>query len=300
MSKINLFERITAQIADAIAAGAADYAMPWHRASDPLHCPANAISGRAYRGLNVLTLWVEGEAKGYSLGQWATYRQWCEHGAQVRKGERGTTVFFWQQRPGDRPADSAEQEPRRPAFVAKAFTVFNAAQVEGFTPQTPPSLSEQEREARAERFVQHTGAAIAHGGDSAFYSPCTDRIHMPEFGRFRSAAAYYSVLAHELTHWSGSKHRLDRSLGNRFGSKAYAMEELIAELGAAFTCARLGIETEPRRDHAPYIASWLTVLRNDPRAIFAAASKAQEAADYLESLAIDPRGPRKACPTFQK
>lgn len=297
MAKINLFARITAQIAEAIEAGAPDYVMPWHGSSGALHCPSNAISGRPYRGLNILTLWVEGEARGFASGQWATYRQWSEHGAQVRKGERSTTVFFWQQRAGDSSADSTDQEPRRPAFVAKAFTVFNAAQVDGFNPSVPPILSEQERETRIERFLQNTRAAITHGGDSAFYSPSADRIHMPEFGRFKSATAYYSTLAHELTHWTGAKHRLDRRLDNRFGSEAYAMEELIAELGAAFTCARLAISTEPRRDHAPYIASWLKALRSDPRAIFAAASKAQEAADFLELLTTSPDSPSAVCLT---
>lgn len=295
MAKINLFERITAQIAEAIEAGAPDYVMPWHRSSGALHCPSNAISGRHYRGLNILTLWIEGEARGFASGQWATYRQWSDHGAQVRKGERGSTVFFWQQRVGDSSADSTDQEPRRPAFVAKAFTVFNAAQVDGYNPAMPLALSEQEREARMERFVQNTGAAITHGGDSAYYSPAADHIHMPDFERFKSAAAYYSTLAHELTHWTGAKHRLDRCLGNRFGSEAYAMEELIAELGAAFTCARLAIATEPRRDHAPYIASWLKALRNNPRAIFSAARKAQEAADYLDRLTTSADSASTAC-----
>lgn len=281
MSKVTLFERVTAQIADAIAEGAPGYSMPWHRSSHAVHCPSNAISGRSYRGLNVLTLWIESEARGFSSGKWATYKQWSEQGIQVRKGERGTPVFFWKQRPKDSLQGIDEQEPRRPAFIAKAFTVFNADQVNGFSPQALPTLSEHEREVLAEKFLQQTGAVLIHGGDKAFYLPGTDTVHLPEFGRFKSAAAYYSTLAHELTHWTGAKHRLNRSLGNKFGSEAYAIEELIAELGAAFTCARLSITTEPRRDHAPYIASWLKALRNDPRAIFAAASKAQEASDYL-------------------
>jgi antirestriction protein ArdC len=284
--KTNIFERITNQIIDAIVAGAPEFSMPWHRTGRSLDCPTNAITGRAYRGLNVVTLWMDGQAAGFQSGQWATYRQWREHGAQVRKGERGTPVFFWQQREqAPHEQDQDESGQRQSGFIAKAFTVFNADQVTGYCPQPIPELPETERLARAEAFASATGAVIEYGGDCACYIPSRDTVQMPEFAQFRTPEAYYAVLCHELTHWSGSKHRLDRQLGNRFGSQAYAMEELVAELGAAFTCARLGIATEPRRDHAPYVASWLKTLRNDPRAIFAAASKAQQASDYLAGLA---------------
>jgi antirestriction protein ArdC len=232
----------------------------------------------------VLTLWLQGSAAGFGSGQWATYRQWSESGAQVRKGERGSQVFFWQQRGKAGVASDDGDDRRRLGFVAKAFTVFNADQVDGFTPAAMPTLSERDRDAQAEQFVHNLGAAIEHGGDRAFYSPGYDRIHMPDFGQFRSPSGYYSVLSHELTHWTGAKHRLDRNLSTRFGSADYAMEELIAELGAAFTCAKLGLCTQPRRDHAPYVASWLQALRGDSRAIFTAASKAQEATDFLFSL----------------
>lgn len=279
--KQTIFDRITNQIIAAIDAGANDYIMPWHRTGTMLDCPTNAITGRNYRGLNVLTLWIDGESAGFSTGKWATYRQWNEHGAQVRKGERGTPVFFWQQRGNGSPEQDGDNDRRRTGFVAKAFTVFNADQVDGAHFDTPPVLSEDERNAQAEAFVRKTGATILHGGDRAYYAPGPDHVQMPEFGQFKSGTAYYYTLAHELTHWSGAKHRLNRNFSNRFGSAGYAMEELIAELGAAFTCARLGLPTEPRRDHAPYIASWLKALRGDSRAIFTAASKAQEAADFL-------------------
>jgi antirestriction protein ArdC len=285
VSKINLFERITAQIADAITSGAADFVMPWHRTGKALDFPTNAISGRAYRGLNVLTLWMNGQAAGFETGQWATYRQWNDNGAQVRKGERGSTIFFWQQRGHDNREQDGGEDRRRGGFIAKSFTVFNADQVDGFLPIVRPQLAEDERDARAEEFVHQVGATIQHGGDRAYYAPGSDTIQMPDFGQFKSSNGFYSTLAHELTHWTGAKHRLDRQLGNRFGSEAYAMEELVAELGAAFTCARLELKTEPRLDHAPYIASWLKALRSDPRAIFTAATKAQDAADYLERLA---------------
>lgn len=283
--KPTIFERITNQIVAAIEAGSADYIMPWHRSGMAIDCPTNAITGRSYRGLNVVTLWMDGQAAGFRTGQWATYRQWSEHGAQVRKGERGVPVFFWQSRESQAADRDDGAEVRRGGFIAKAFTVFNADQVDGFTPQAAPELSEQTRIDRFEEFVGNLGAKIVVGGDQAYYSPAHDQVHLPSYAQFKTATAYAATLTHELTHWTGAKHRLDRNLANRFGSDGYAVEELIAELGAAFICARLGIATEPRRDHAPYIASWLAVLRGDPRAILSAASKAQEASDYLTDFA---------------
>lgn len=279
--KTNIFERITNQIIAAIEEGAVNFTMPWHRTGKALDCPTNAITGRAYRGLNVVTLWMDGHAAGFGTGQWATYRQWNQHGAQVRKGERGTPIFFWQQRGHNDPEQDGGEDRRRGGFIVKCFTVFNADQVDGFVPAFQPKISEGDRNARAEDFIRQVGATIQHGGDRAYYAPGSDTVQMPDFSQFKTATGFYATLAHELTHWTGAKHRLDRRLDNRFGSEAYAMEELVAELGAALTCARLGLNTEPRVDHAPYIASWLKALRSDPRAIFTAAGKAQEAADFI-------------------
>jgi antirestriction protein ArdC len=168
--------------------------------------------------------------------------------------------------------------------VARAFRVFNAEQVDDFAPTPAHLLPESERLAAAEAFFHGQGASVWFGSDSAFYDPASDVISMPAFSRFKSASAYYSAFAHELAHWSGAKCRLNRDLSGRFGSEAYAMEELIAELAAAFIAAHLGLGCEPRRDHAPYIASWLRVLRGDNRAIMAAAIRAQSATDYLIKL----------------
>lgn len=150
--------------------------------------------------------------------------------------------------------------------------------------QSVEDLSEDQRIAAAERFFVSSGATVRHGGNRAFYTPTGDFIQMPQFAQFVDAKSYYSVLAHEHTHWTGAKERLDRVFGARFGDAAYAFEELVAELGAAFLCAGLGLENEPRADHASYVASWLRTLKNDKKAIFKAASKAQAAADYLQSL----------------
>jgi antirestriction protein ArdC len=138
-------------------------------------------------------------------------------------------------------------------------------------------------------FVARTGAAIVHGGNRACFVPKLDEIHMPPRELFTGSAtssateAYYSTLLHELVHWTGPAHRCDRDLSGRFGTEAYAMEELVGELGAAFLCAELRIAVEPRADHAQYLAHWLNVLKADKRAIFTAASKAGEAVAFLRA-----------------
>ena len=166
-------------------------------------------------------------------------------------------------------------------FSPVAIRCFNAAQVDGYTTVADPEVSMPERIELAETFFHAIQAEVRHGGNQAFYAPASDHIQMPPFGAFNENLSYYSVLAHEHTHWTAPAFRCDRQLGKRFGDGAYAAEELIAELGAAFTCAHLGLSTEPREDHAQYLASWLRVLKADSRAIFTAASKAQQATDWM-------------------
>ena len=290
MLPIDLFERITRQIISEIQAGAGAYQMPWHRWGEGTAQPINAINGRSYRGINILLLWAAAEAAGYASGQWATYRQWAEAGGQVRKGEKSTVILFWKNACKSKTkADEAEEVgPGRTRFVARTFCVFNSEQVDGIEPSVSlPVLSPEERVETADAFVAATGANIRHGGDVACYVADVDQIWLPQFAQFRDVESYYSVLAHECVHWSGAAHRLNRNLSSRFGSESYAMEELIAEIGAAFIAGHLSLAIEPRRDHAAYIASWLRILRDDPRAILTAAAKSQEAADYLIGFSAD-------------
>ena len=203
-------------------------------------------------------------------------------GANVRKAEKATLVVFWKFsdlgiNEGSK-KEEGEEESRR-SVLARGYSVFNADQVDGFRPPQMPPIPDVERVQTAENFFSALGADIRHGGNRACYSPRTDHIQMPRFEVFLSALAYYSTLAHESTHWTGAVPRLNRA---RLGGEAYAAEELIAELGAAFLCAELGLSNEPRPDHAAYLASWLRVLKNDKRAIFTAASKAQAAVDYMQ------------------
>lgn len=287
--KSDIYERITVQIIEAIEEGAGEFRMPWHVGGSECFSPANAASRRPYRGVNVLCLWAVAMRRGYESGLWATYNQWKELGAQVRKGEKAAPVVFW--KITDKAGREVEEDDirRMPAkdrlFLARGYNVFNAAQVEGFTPPPVPMLDESSRNSDAEGFFARLGARVRHGGASACYIPGLDEIFMPRFEAFRDAAGYYSTFAHEATHWSGAPHRLGRELKAKFGSEGYAMEELVAEFGAAFLCAALKISVTPRPDHAAYISGWLDVLRRDRRAVFAAASHAQKAVDWMSERA---------------
>lgn len=279
--RFDIHQHITDSIIAAIERGAGEWQMPWHRGSGH-RPPANAASGNSYRGVNVLALWVEAQVHGYSSHLWGTYRQWAALNAIVRKGQKASYVVFYKQIDTDVGEDT-ETEPKRLSF-ARATPVFNADQVDNIT----LAISERfEDMPSVESFVAATGAKIVHGGRRAYFHPASDDIHMPERASFTGSAtstarnAYYSTLLHELTHWTAPSHRCGRDLSGRFGSEAYAMEELVAELGSAFLCAELAIAVEPRADHAQYLTHWLKVLKADKRAIFTAASKASEATAFL-------------------
>jgi antirestriction protein ArdC len=256
--------------------------MPWHTSGRYSFSPINAASKKPYRGVNTLCLWAAAQAKGYELGEWATYQQWQDRGAQVRKGEKATTVVFWKFALTET-QDDAEEHPANGSrlLFTRGYSVFNAAQVDGYTPKPDAPAPIEERIASAESFFARIPARVVHQGNRAFYSPADDAITLPPFGAFFTPTDYYSTRAHETGHWTSAAGRCNRELGKHFGDNAYSVEELIAELTAAFTLAHLGLSSEPRPDHAQYIASWLKVLRTDNRAIFTAASKAQQAADYM-------------------
>lgn len=280
----DVHQEITNRIIDALET-AGEVRLPWIRSRGGSHArPLNIASGNRYNGINVLSLWIAALAADYPSPVWGTYRQWQEKGCQVRKGEKSSLVVFYK----SYAVEAGEDEPEE-RLVARASRVFNAAQVEGFeaVAEELPDAPLFDPIARAEAFAAATGAAIAEGGDRACYIPSEDRICMPDRRRFTGTATttpaegYYSTLCHELVHWSGAPARLARDLSGRFGSEAYAMEELVAELGAAFLCADLAITPEPRADHAAYIRNWLTVLKSDRKAVFTAASKASRAAAWL-------------------
>jgi antirestriction protein ArdC len=281
----DVYEKITASIVEAIEAGCGKFQMPWHTFGV---LPSNAGNKRRYRGINILVLWAAAVQHGYRTQLWATYQQWRELGTQVRQGEKSTAVVFWKfygeddETEAGEPDDNSAESSRKRCF-ARAYHVFNADQVDGFSLPEIPVLPETQRIQQAEMFFRHTGIRIVEAGARAFYDPQSDKIHMPPFSLFKKSDYFYSTLAHEAIHATGSATRCNRQLGNRFGSELYAAEELIAELGSAFVSAELGLETEPKIDNAPYIQNWLTILKNYRGAIFTAASKAQQAVDWLLS-----------------
>jgi antirestriction protein ArdC len=287
--KPDVYTRVTNKIVADLERGNLTWLQPWqagHQAG-PVSRPLRA-GGKAYRGINVLMLWAAAMEKGYSCPLWFTYKQAAELGGQVRKGEKGSLVVyadkFTKTGTDDKGADVEIEIP-----FMKGYTVFNAEQIDGlpghFYATVPPLSTAINRLDPVERFITNTKATIEHGGNRAFYAPGPDLVQMPELQTFRDSESYYATLAHEMTHWTRHETRLNRDLGRkRFADAGYAMEELVAEIGAAFLCADLGITPETREDHAAYVESWLTVLKNDKRAIFTAASHAQKAADYLHSL----------------
>lgn len=285
--RVDIYARVTNKIVKAIETGSAHgrWEMPWY-VPENSGFPVNALTGNAYRGVNILTLWVEAEEKGYQDPHWATYQQWQTLGKQVARGERAAHGVFWKRYEGNAtvPVEETEDDTSPVRLFGRSFSLFNACQTEGYEPPEVLPVNTHERIASAEAFFGSLGADIRHGGSRAYYRTSDDHIQMPQFEIFREPVAYYGTLAHEATHWSGHKSRLDRDLSGRFGDEAYAAEELIAELGAAFVAVSLGLTPEPRPDHAQYVHSWLNVLKNDPKAIFTAASHAQKAADFLYQL----------------
>lgn len=271
-----IYQQVTDQIIKQLEQGATPWVKQWQGSSSGSH---NVISGKGYNGINTIILGMSEAAAGYKSGAWGTYKQWLTVGAQVKKGTKGTTIIFYSPVSGSKVTAAGEDKTYR--YVLKSYSVFNADQVDGYTAPAAP-VKTFNSIAALEALAAASGAVINHGGDKAFYSPAQDFIQMPQKTDFKTEAAYYATLLHELTHWSGAESRLARDLSGRFGNEAYAAEELVAELSAAFLCAQYQIDGDLR--HAGYIASWLRVLKNDNKAIFKAAALAQKSADYIKAF----------------
>jgi antirestriction protein ArdC len=280
----SLYQEVTDRIVAELEAGRVPWVQPWSTGTAGLGLPKNAATGRHYSGINILILWAAVIDKAYPCQRWLTFRQALDLGGAVRKGERGTTVVY-----ADRfvPNDERERarrdgdEPESVPFL-KRFAVFNVAQCEGlpdsaFLPVAP--LKAHDPLPRAEALIAASGAHVSTRGDTPMYVPGADCIQMPPLGAFVDSTDYYATVLHELAHWTGHATRLNRDMSGRFGSHPYAREELVAEMASAFTCASL--EIVPTVRHADYIGNWLTVLREDNRAIFRAASQASKASDFI-------------------
>jgi antirestriction protein ArdC len=286
----DIYQRVTAQIVTSLEQGVRPWLKPWNaeHAAGRITRPLRG-NGVPYQGINVLMLWGAAVERGYAAPIWMTFKQALELGGCVRKGEKGSQVVYASTFSRTETNGESGEESERDIPFLKGYTVFNVEQIDGlpayFTAPAEPVLDPVQRIAHAEQFFSATGATVRHGGNQASYNVASDVVQMPFFETFRDAESYYATLAHELTHWTRHPSRLDRSFGRkRFGDEGYAMEELVAELGAAFLSADLGLTPEPREDHAAYLGHWLNVLKNDKRAIFTAASHAQRAADFLSNV----------------
>lgn len=274
----DIYTEVTNRIIAALESGTPPWICPWR---DGTALPSNLATGKPYRGINVLMLSIEADMRCYSDSRWVTMRQANELGAKVRKGEHGTPIVFWKIREAEDVDADPAAEPKRVIPMLRSYTVFNTSQLE-FLPEKfelRPSPAAWQPLGEAEQLLYETGAVIRHGGNRAFYSPSEDLIQLPPEVWFDQPDDYYAVALHELVHWTGHPRRLCRVLGRRHGIEAYAYEELVAEMGAAFLCAHVGIQA--RLEHASYIDSWLDSLRRDKRLIFTAAGAAQKAVDYV-------------------
>ena len=277
MSINTLKQDITDKVIALMEEHGSDWTKPWLVNSG---LPINVETKNQYHGINIMVLAMQE----MPTNEWGTYRQWLLKDAQVKKGEKGTHIIFYK---NIKNLDDDGKFTNR-GFMSHS-TVFNSSQVEGYDVETPEPKGLGEKMDDVEEFIGNSGANIIDGA-MAYYSPSDDKIRIPDveyfFGTSTSSEieCYYSTLLHELTHWTGASHRLDRDLKNKNGSKDYAKEELVAELGATFLGIQLGIHNEPRVDHAQYLNAWMKVLKDDTTAIFKASTMASKAVDYLNEL----------------
>jgi len=283
----DIYSRVTDQIVTELEKGVRPWIKPWsaEHAAGRITRPLRH-NGEPYAGINILMLWAAATAQGFAAPIWMTYRQASELGAHVRKGEKGSPVVYANKLVRTETDEVTGDESERTIPYMKGYTVFNVEQIEDlpahYYAKAEPRFDPPARIDHADAFFTALGADIRHSGNQAYYAVGLDYVQMPPFETFRDAESYYATLAHECTHWTRHPFRLERDFGRkRWGDEGYAMEELVAELGAAFLCADLELELAVRDDHAAYIASWLKVLKQDKRAIFTAAAHAQRAADFL-------------------
>ncbi|MEY9375943.1 MULTISPECIES: ArdC family protein [Rhizobium] len=285
MKANDLYASVTAVIIKQLEEGVPPWTRPWKdaRIKGVGMIPSNLVTGRLYSGSNILLLWMSAQQRGYDNLQFCTYQQVAGIGAKVRKGEKSTHVIFTKH-VTRKDEDSGDE---RQGTIVKSYPVFHVSQLDGVDPKYLAAQVPDDRKATHEQaisLVKGTGAKFSHGASKAAYYPSRDEIVVPTIGTFESEDAYWGVVLHELTHWSGAEKRLNRTFGKRFGDNAYASEELVAELGSAYLCAQLGFT--PSFRSASYIDSWLKVLKGDNRAIFSAASYAGHAATYIWNLAF--------------
>ncbi|NFV80684.1 ArdC family protein [Magnetospirillum aberrantis] len=286
MSRRDIHAEITARIIAALEAGTPPWRRPWGKGGPAPSWPRNAVTGRPYRGINALLLAWHPLALAGGDPRWCTYNQARDKGWQVRKGEKGTVIIFFKRIEID---DEESDDDPRIIPVLKTFVVFHAGQIDGMPPwerPAPPSPDWQAPQA-VKALLTASGVTLRIGGREASYSIARDLIRLPPEALFRSPEGWAATALHELAHATAHPSRLDREISRHYGSPAYALEELRAELASAFVCAELGLPPDLEQ-HASYIDGWLEALRGDKRAVFRAASAAQGIADWILALIPNP------------
>jgi len=278
----SVYEIVTEKIIKQLESGVAPWRKPW-----TCQTPANLLTQKEYRGLNVFTL----ASQGFPSRFWLTFNQATKLGGRIRKGEKSSPVIFWNV--GDERETTTQdgtKETSRP-FLLRYYSVFNLAQTEGI--DIPASLLQETRTndpiETCEQIVTNMPNPPAfEQSDKAWYSPSNDVVGMPARGLFHSSEEYYSTLFHELAHSSGHAKRLHRENFDNavfFGSESYSKEELIAEMTAAMLCGIAGIGQKTLENSAAYLKTWVARLKSDSRLLVSAASQAQKAADFIQGKA---------------
>lgn len=283
-SSKNIYEEVTNSIIEAIEKGVTPWKRPWQNGkAGVLPLRHNDIK---YQGVNVVSLWDKADRQCFSSPYWMTFKQAIELDGKIRKGEKSArSIFFKKLIVKGENAKGEEEDQTIP--MIKTYPVFNASQIDGLPEHfynEPEPLNKDERIKKAEIFFNHTKADVRSGGTKAFYSPSQDTIQVPHFESVTCADRYYTILAHEVIHWTGTEKRLNREKGNSEDDKKYMFEELVADIGASFVSAHLGLKPQIENHHAPYVSHYLKLLKEDKKAIFRASAKAQEALSYLVDL----------------
>ena len=297
---LSYIDKVSKEIIEALEQGTAPWIRPWSGSQIQDNAPFNPITGKQYEGINFINLSITGMTMGGDP-RWMTFKQAKSINAQVRRGEKGTTIQYWKftrqvdkidedgnkilDKNGD-PIKETIELTNPQVFYA---TVFNASQIDGLNPlkedlEIKEIITEFTPIEAAEKILNNSSANITHvGGNRAFYSPSKDIIQLPLKEQFHSEIDYYSTALHELGHWTGHESRLNRDVNHPFGSMGYAKEELRAEIGSYMLSSKIGIDFDPSQHYA-YIDSWVSILEDKPSEIFKACSDASKIVNFITSL----------------
>lgn len=287
MKASEIQEKITQKFIEAIEK---DGMMPWQKPwNDALgNGPRNYNSNKVYQGYN----WIVTAFSEFKSPFWLTFEQAKKLGGMVKKGSKGTTIFFWDKfvkKTGEKNAKG--EDVTKSMFFLKSWTIFNAEQIDGIEFKQPEKIENLIDRCEIVDGVlknMHNPPKVEYGGNRACYSPLNDKISMPELGQFKSKEHFYATLVHEYMHSTGHVTRLKRegvTNSDGFGREIYSFEELVAEIGSAMFLSQYGMQNESiEANQNAYVKSWIRVLKNDPQMIFKAASQAQKAVGYIHQV----------------